>query len=323
MAFVTCIESGGLEEQVVRLARSLRRWGGQYADAPIYAVNPRFGVPLGRATHRALDDAGVIFRKIRPTNNHSWNAYINKPLALIDVQEQANTDAICWLDGDILVLDEPTEIAPADDEDFTACVPDKNIGTAADDDEFSPYWREACGVLGLSLQDLPWVTTHREGARIRLYFNSGVFAYRRSLDFGQRFLGDCRKLLDAKIASHESGIFFTDQVSLVLTMRKMNLRWRTLPHACNYAIGGKLEHLIDPAKLASAKILHYHDAMWPAFWPKLLNHLKPVRTDVYDWLASQGPIGGALRGVRKVAHKILVESRRRKRDKFQAQCRVL
>ena len=46
--FVTCIESGGLEEQTIRLMKSLRKWGGKFADAPVYAVNPRFGVPLAR-----------------------------------------------------------------------------------------------------------------------------------------------------------------------------------------------------------------------------------------------------------------------------------
>ena len=262
----------------------------------------------------------MIFRKIRPANSYSWNSYINKPLALIDVEQQTGTDAICWLDGDILILGEPNELEPAEDEDFIACVPDKNIGTAADDDAYAPYWREACRVLGLKLEDLPWTNTHREAARIRLYFNSGVFAYRRSSGFGTRFLNDCRKLLDAKIASHESGIFFTDQVSLVLTMLKMQLRWRTLPHAYNYAIGAKIEHLIEPAKLRETKVLHYHDAMWPMFWPKLLEHLKAVRPDVYEWLAPQGPILGQMSPLRKIAHKLLGNARRRTRDRFASEC---
>jgi hypothetical protein len=323
IAFVTCVETGGLEEQTIRMVKSLRQWGGQYADAPVYAVNPRFGVPLATSTMRALDDLNVIFRRIRPANPYPWNSYINKPLALIDVEEQARTDAIAWLDGDILILGEPTELAPDDQSDFTACVPDKNIGTASDDDEYAPYWREACNMLGMKFADLPWTITHREQQRIRLYFNSGVFAYRRNSGFGRQFLSDCTKLLDAKIASHESGIFFTDQVSLVLTMLKMQMRYRTLPHAYNYAIGAKIEHLIDPQKLAGAKVLHYHDAMWPAFWPKLLGYLKNARPDVHDWLAPMGPIHGKMSPMRKIAHKMLGNYRRRKRDRHQAGCRVL
>ncbi len=45
---VTCVEYGPLEQMVVRMVDSLRRWGGRLADAPVYAVKPRRGMPLTR-----------------------------------------------------------------------------------------------------------------------------------------------------------------------------------------------------------------------------------------------------------------------------------
>lgn len=322
MAFVTCVEAGGLEEQAVRLIKSFRIWGGQFADAPFFAVNPRFGMPLARATRRALDDLGVIFRKIRPVDAHSWYAFNNKPHCVIDAEEQTDADVVCWLDADMLVLGEPTELMPAEDEDFVACAPDKNIGTSADDDAAAPYWREACRILGLDLQAIPWTLAHRDRVQVRLYFNSGVFACRRAAGFGQAYLDGCHQMIDAKIASRESGIFFNEQVSLGLAAIKAGLRWRALPHVYNYAIGSKIERLIDPAKLRETKILHYHDAMWPAFWPRLLEHLKATRPDVHDWLAPQGPIRGQMSPLRKIPQKLINRIRLRRRAKHQAECRA-
>ena len=46
ICFVACVESGQLEAQTVRLAESIRRFGGSFADSEILAVTARFGPPL-------------------------------------------------------------------------------------------------------------------------------------------------------------------------------------------------------------------------------------------------------------------------------------
>src|SRR4051812_16320953 len=92
IAFVTCIEAGGLEQQVVRMIKSLRKWGGRFANAPVYAVKPRPGVPLSRATLAGLDECEATFRSIRPVNPYRWYAFMNKPLSLIEAEAQSTAD---------------------------------------------------------------------------------------------------------------------------------------------------------------------------------------------------------------------------------------
>src|SRR5262245_11711290 len=94
ITFVTCVESGPLESQVLRMVESLRRFGGAYADCPLWAIKPRWGPPVNRHTRRELDRLGVEFRRTNRTDPHDWYAYINKTRALILAEKEAPTEFV-------------------------------------------------------------------------------------------------------------------------------------------------------------------------------------------------------------------------------------
>ena len=56
-AFLLCVEHGRLESEAILLVESLRKWGGSYADAPVYAFAPAARLPAragdGRTPHGA------------------------------------------------------------------------------------------------------------------------------------------------------------------------------------------------------------------------------------------------------------------------------
>lgn len=292
VTFATGVEAGAIETMAVRLVQSLRKWGGRLADAPFVAVRPRRGPPLKRSTLRQLADLGVTFVNARPTHGKSWFVWMNKPTTLLAAEAVATTDTLAWLDADMLVLEEPAALALPTDVDFAACAADRNAGTADPADPYHGYWQAVANALGLTVEQLPWVVTERERARIRLYFNAGLFAYRRSTGFAQAFMDDCQRTLNARIKSSRQGIVLTDQVVLGLTAVRLGLRWQPLPIAYNFAVGRKLHaaKLYDPANLASVRILHYHDGMWPSFYPQLLADLRGHRPAVADWFTGQPPV---------------------------------
>ncbi|MGG6294360.1 hypothetical protein ACQ4M4_08055 [Leptolyngbya sp. AN02str] len=323
ISFVCCIESGWLEEQTIRMVESLRRWGGRMANAPVYAVTPRFGPPLSSRTHQELERLNVTHLRFQAANKYAWKSFLNKHYALAAVEEICNTDFVAWLDSDLLIVDEPTELFLQDDEDFAACAPDKNIGTSGPEDPFNEYWTVVCRELGMDLEDLPWVETHREGARIRLYWNSGVFVYRRSTGFAKPHLEMTVRLMDSHIASKHAGVYFT-QHTLGLAMVKMGLRWRPLSHSHNYGLGSKTVALWNhPDALKAAKILHYHDAMWPNFWNQLLDALQPTQPEVAAWLESLGPVKNDAPPQWRLLTKGLEISRKRKAKTYQEMCKVI
>jgi hypothetical protein len=326
ITFVCCIESGSLEAQTVRMVQSLRRYGGRYANAPIFAVTPRFGAPLSPTTQQIFHDYRVqhlVVKAHHTSVGYRWNHFINKPTAILAVDEICNTEAVAWLDSDLLIVDEPREFHLAAGENFLACTSDRLGGTTGPGDEMEPYWAEVCQVLGLDLEALPWVTTAEEALRIRYYFNSGVFVYRRGYGFAQQYLKNCLKILDARVSSSVCGFFFTDQVAMGLTAAQLGLSWRSLPYSHNYVFSPETHgQWYSEERLRSAKIIHYHDSMWMPFWGTFLDCLTETHPRAAVWMATIGPMLNQSPLPYKAFNKVLGRVRQRQRNRYQASCTI-
>ncbi|BAZ03434.1 hypothetical protein [Calothrix sp. NIES-3974] len=323
-AIVCCVESGWLECQTIRMIESLRRWGGVFADAPVLAVIPRFGPPLSRSTLAAFEQLQVEHVWLKNRDRYPWDKFLNKPYAVLTAENHFQTDSIIWLDGDLLIVDEPHLLHLGENEDFVACASDRNIGTTGVNDPNEPYWRSVCQATGIDIEALPWITTEREGANIRLYWNGGVFAYRRSCQFAQHYLDTCLQVFDAQIASQNSGVFFNEQISLGLAMFKAGLRWRSLPESHNYAMGSKTHDTWYVQEyLQAAKIIHYHDAMWPWFWDTFINCLEQTHPDVANWLKPQGAMSNQAPLQWRILRKALDSMRKGRQTAYLRKCKVV
>lgn len=324
ITFVCCVESGPLESQTVRMLESLRRWGGQFANASVFAVTPRFGSPIAHKTRRAFDKLHVEYLRFHEKSRYSWNKFLNKPHALVAVEKRTTSKCIAWLDSDLLILGAPDKLIFNEGEDFLACAPDKNIGTTGPESPFEPYWQEVCNCIGIDIEALPWIRTEQEGEAIRLYWNSGVFAYRRSTGFAEHYLQTCIQLFNSRIASQESGFFFNDQIALGLTMVKTEIPWRALPYSHNYAMGSKThKDWYSEDQLKSARIIHYHDAMWPHFWPEFIKCLRNTHPQAADWLSSIGPMKNEAPFYYRGMNKIIQNFRTKQQFAYTRSCRVI
>jgi hypothetical protein len=320
VTIVCCIEAGPLEAMTTRMIESLRRWGGRISQAPVLAVTPRSGPRLSPKTSKHFQALGVRYLRVKAGGGFSWNNFMNKPNALILAEKETDTDCIAWLDSDILVLHEPEQLDLVEDEDFAACVPDKNVGTYGPGDRNEAYWRRIGTALDVNIEKLPWIITETEQEKIRLYFNSGVFVYRKNTNFGQEFLSDCRKILAARVASRDAGIFFTDQVALGLTAFRLGLRYKVLPHKYNYAVGSKSLKAFVPEIVREVSILHHHDAMWPALWPTLLACLETTHPEVSAWLAQLGVLTNPLNLAGRLQLKVRKSYRAWRLQQFMQSC---
>ncbi|HKA07858.1 MAG TPA: hypothetical protein VKD71_11420 [Gemmataceae bacterium] len=324
ITFVTCVESGPLESQVLRMVESLRRFGGAFANCPLWAIKPRFGPPVSRHMRREFDRLGVEYQRTNRTDPHDWYAYINKTRALTLAEEQAPTEFVGWLDADLLFTGEPSEVTPGPDQDISACSSDNCGGTSGPDDKCEPFWREAGAACGVAIEQLPWVTTEREGDRIRLYWNSGVFVFRRGTGLAAEHDRCTRRLLDVNLGSSVTGVFFTEQYGLALAAAKLGLRRRQLPHSHNYEMGSAIhQQWYREEKLRAARIVHYHDCMWPAFWPTFLGCLRTTHPDVANWLEPLGPLKNVAPLAYRAVTKFLKKRRARGEVRFKAECRFV
>ncbi len=324
ITFVCCVESGSLETQTVRMIESLRRWGGKFANAPIFAVTPRFGPPLAKKTHQIFDKFQVEYLWFQEKSKYSWNKFLNKPSAVVAVEKLATSESIGWLDSDLLIVDEPDQLTLNQGESFLACAPDKNIGTTGPQDPYEPYWQEVCKCVGIDIEEFPWIKTEHEGARIRMYWNSGIFVYRRSTNFADHYLQTFIQLCDSHLTAQNAGFFFNDQVALASSIVKIGIPWRALPYSHNFGLGNNaLKDGYNKEQLKAAKIIHYHNSMWSEYWDTFVESLSETHPSVADWLTSIGPIKNEAPLPSRAMKKIINTIRSRKELAYTKSCRVM
>jgi hypothetical protein len=321
VTFVCCVESGGLEAQCVRMIESLRRWGGVYSECPIFAVNPRFGAPLSKKTRSTFDKLEVKYISFNADNPYSWKGFLNKHYALAKVESIARSSSICWLDSDLLFLSEPTQLALEKGVDFKACTPDAKGASTGINDPMDLYWQGVCNSLGIDIDSLPYVTTCLEEKKVRFYFNSGVFIYKRSTNLSQLHLENTLKFFDTRLAPKHIGSFFFTQHTLGITIAKMGLTWSSLPWTYNYNAGSSTDTAyMMPERLKEVKILHYHDSLWPNNFSRLLNSLRLTHPEVASWLDSLGPLKDESSLEWKIFNLILNNVRKRKETRYVKTC---
>jgi hypothetical protein len=320
LTVVCCVESGPLEATTVMMVESLRRWGGRFATVPVIAVTPRFGPPLRRTTRHSFDRLNVRYIRRPSRHEFAWYSFLNKPLSLVAAEETISTDLVAWLDADVLVTGSPEAFDLQPGIDFAGCPSDRNLGSTGPGDAFEPYWARMCSVLGLAVDDLPWVQTCREQARIRLYFNGGVLVYRRSTGYAPAYLAGCLDVLKSRLASRQAGIFFAEQVTAGLVAVKRGLKTHILPEQFNYAVGSKALDGFTPQTFAQARVLHYHDALWGHFYSQFLQMCGTGQPALYEWLKLTGPLCNDAPLAWRVWAKLLRNRRAKKQTAFEAAC---
>jgi hypothetical protein len=317
---VICVEAGKLEHQASRLIESLRRWGGRLGKAPIVAIKPRMGPPLRKSTMAVFDRYEVWYASRIRVDRYEWHQYLNKAYVLRWAEEVVGTDCVTLMDCDLLVTGNADNWFLAGDEDFAACAPDKNIGSTGAGDETEAYWQAVAKALEIKIEELPWVVTAKEGLRVRLLWNSGLYTYRRSTGFATEYMNSCRRLLDARVVHKEAGSHFVDQIVLGLAQFRLGLKYRAVPHSYNYQMEGWSGEKYCASVVREAKVIHYHNAMDPSPWPVFLAQLEHTHPEAYQWLRTIGPVPQGLPPLWSVARYSLRALRAYRRMSYLKSC---
>jgi len=327
ITFVCCVESGTLECQTIRMVESLRKYGGKFSSAPVIAVTPRFGPPLSRHTLQTFRKMNVMHIRSYSKTNYSWFKFLNKPLALVAAEQYITSESVCWLDSDLLFVDEPDKLELLSSEDFLGFpVECKEMGTTGLGDPNEPMWQNFCRALGIEIENLPWVVTAQTGERVRLYFNGGIFVYRRATGFAKKYLDICLQLLDSYIATNGEGCGpgIKEMSAIGFVVIKDNLKWRPLPYSHDYVmLSVSHNDWYQEELLREAKVIHYHDAMWPTFWPVFLECLHSTHPQVGRWLASLGPMSNEAPLSWRIISKLLKSLRLKAENTYSQKCQVI
>ncbi len=282
-AFVTAVEpNGALEAQVLLMAESLRKWGGRLANAPILCVSPRLAPPLHRPTLRAFNRLDVTHMSCNFRHPYAWYAFTNKALAMVAAREACNARTLVWLDADVVILDEPAAFLE-DDSDFAACLTWGDLATSGPGHPCDRYWKAVCDLFALNLDELPWVTA--AGQCFRYCIQAGVFRMRRSSLVVEHYLRNLEVLMDSQLVASGS-LFYSETVALTLAPFTARASWSELPRSHNFVVASRSQDS-EYRGLETARVVHYHDAMFAPNWDVLRSYFLKLRPDRLDWLERQ------------------------------------
>jgi hypothetical protein len=324
ISFVCCVESGWLEDQVIRMVESLRRWGGRFADAPVFAVSPRRGLPLSSQTLKAFEKLNIRYLQFNQPTEYEWFPYLNKPRSLVIAEPHIKTELVGYLDADVIVVGEPNQFILQEGEDFAGCVTDAIGGSKGSDDPLDPYWKDVCKTLEVDINALPWVKTELERERIRIHWNGGIFVYRRASNFAHAYYQAATKVLQSQVSSKICGIFFNEQVAMAVSVIQQGLSWRNLPLSHNHEIeSSSYPDDYDPDRFKEARIVHYHNCMWSDFMDEFVRCMKTAHPEVAEWLVSIGPMQNKAPELYKLMGRLIQTFRKWQQSNYEKYCRVV
>ena len=307
LSMVGCIESGILEPQTVRAVESLRLFGGRFARSEVVLVQPRPGAPLQDGTRARLRELGTTILDVPYLRRYRWQHFMNKLHAMRWAERTLGTDAVAWIDADLIFLDEPRELALSPEEDIAAQPEMGIVGSAGPQDVHDAYWGRVAALFGLSVDDLPWVRT-LEGVRIRFYLNAGHFVFRRTCGFAEEYARDCERFMESGAAEHHTEVHFMDQVVMSMTIMRKQLGWRAITLNGNYhTVLVDFSRTVRPDRMRNATVLHYHDTLYPGTWQEVLECLEQSHPPVARWLRPLGPIvapGGMTHRLIREAYRV-------------------
>lgn len=290
LTIVCCVEFGRLEEQTVLMVRSLRTFGGAFANVPVIAVIGRTGPPLRKETRRELAKLDVqVVRARRSDNPAPWLNYANKIAAVVTADAIARTGQIAWFDSDMFVLQEPPAIAMNDGPNMVAQCHHLPPAVLEGDETHIPYWTKVCKLFGVDFDDVPWTQAAEHLPRQKLNFTSGLFTWRRGSQFARHYFEAVSRLIDARIAQATGEFFTFDQVVFTPVIVRDRLEWKNLsPEDHCIVLGPFLESdRNEVPRLDKARVLHYSNSFAPPYRALMEARLMREVPAFAAWLKSQ------------------------------------
>lgn len=272
------------------MIKSFRANAGALKNASIIAVQGRHGAKLKAETLKELKELSVELVIDTQTNPASWFNYANKIVAVQVAQNLANTDCIAWLDSDIVVNKAPLELLLDEDVDFAARGEFLPPAVRGNDKTHIPYWQAICELLEVDFASLPDLLIDHRNESIKMYFNSGVFAWRKSSPFAALYADAFAKVLNSKIAQHDGNFFTADQIILGPVIIKGNLNWRHLSYRCHHmTFQGQIDGPIASPDMGDSALIHYSKSLNPGYRNRFMQRIAKETPTLHGLISAELP----------------------------------
>jgi hypothetical protein len=180
LVFIMLVTSPIEEKQASILIRSIREFGGIYADCPAYI----FITDTINASCKSIYSPNVNLIPLFVSDTLPNYPFLLKAMACAKAEELLNgkAEVLVWMDVDALVLKEPDEFYPESNKKIAIRPVNlrNNVGLLVTDST-DQYWQKVYEYTGLTAEQVPAVESLVDEQKIRLYLNCAMFSIRPEL----------------------------------------------------------------------------------------------------------------------------------------------
>lgn len=283
ITFVCCIEYGVLENQTLLMLKTFRANAGRLKNSRILAIQPRMGVKLNANTISELKRLSTELIIDHKHNPYTWFNYANKIAAVKIAQSISTTDLVAWLDSDILISDEPLELILEGETDFAARCEYLPPAVHSNQNEHVPYWIALNKLFDIDYHTTPILDCDHQGKSIKMYFNSGVFVWRKKSVFIDQYYNAFKSLIESRISQHTGEFFTADQVIIGPVLIKAKLKWHHLAYTTHHmTFQSQIEGPIASPSMKNSAIIHYSKSLFGSNKPKMMARIKCELPHIYE-----------------------------------------
>jgi len=284
----------GYEVQTLMLIRSLRKFGGEMADLPVWIFTPE-GKGFDKNTQTLLTELGVdchSFAIDDPLLRFPFAAKAVASAAAEELALQEGVDLLAWHDRTGMFRHAPTAFYLPEDKSFAFRSTDiANIG-APFGESLPPFWGDICEHFGLSADDLPPITSVIDQVKLHLYVNAGLLVARPEKGIFRAWatnLGETYALPEFKAyyqVDQAYAIFMHQAALTAAVVQKTTTEERLiLPDTYLFSVDNFFDYSEDlrPASLDEIVTGRFHDFFSLEDWESLIT----VSDDLMDWFKEQ------------------------------------
>jgi len=261
--------------EVVLLVKSLRQFGGDHANRPVWLFQPdHFSAPQPNELEQ-LSALGVHIIPVHVPQNHQIFPFFSKLFAAAIAESYALDKAqrLAWLDADTFFLQEPGKMMLGDDSLLGyRPVMLKNI-SAIINKPLPPYWQMVYDQCQAAPEYLFLLTSTVDNIRVYAHVNAGCLVVRPNIGIFRT----CVKNLEMLINSPQMQPFFTEDERYRIFLHQAALSGTI----CAKLTPANMRDLGERYNVAPFLLERFPHAALPPF-----KKVVSIRYDDFEWLSS-------------------------------------